>query len=273
MHDRRAQLLGQGDHLGTCLRATGAAQHRHLGRSIEDVGGTPQFGRIGVDRRPRWRGPGRQACLQRLERGVAGHHHHRDATARDRNADRAIEDLRQLLGLRHQLDVVTAFLEQDFRVGGLEVVDADLAAGDVRGDRQHRRAAAMAVEQAIDQVQVARTAAAGAYRQLATQLRLRASGEGGGFLMAHVYPSDAVAFAQRVGEAVQRISDDTVDALHASDLQDLGQILRGVAGHLTLLDGGQAGQLRTAMVTAESCLRMSRRHGATGKAWPLAKTA
>ena len=60
----------------------------------------------------------------------------------------------------------------------------------MRGDRQHRHAAALAVEQAVDQMQVARTAAAGANRQLARQMRLGAGREGGALLMAHVDPLD-----------------------------------------------------------------------------------
>src|SRR2546426_5649218 len=47
-------------------------------------------------------------------------------------------------------------------VGRLEIVDADLAARDVRGDRENRDAAPLAVEEPIDQVEVARPAAAGA---------------------------------------------------------------------------------------------------------------
>ncbi len=112
---------------------------------------------------------------------------HGHAATGDGHAHGAVEDLRQLLGLGHQLDVVTAFLEQDFRVGGLEIVDADFAARDVRGDRQDRRAAAMAVEQAVDHVQVARPATAHADRQLAGQLGLGAGGRGASLFMAHAH--------------------------------------------------------------------------------------
>jgi hypothetical protein len=49
----------------------------------------------------------------------------------------------------------------------LEIIDADLRARDMGGDRQHRHAAAVAIEQAVDQMQIARAAAAGADRELA----------------------------------------------------------------------------------------------------------
>ena len=97
----------------------------------------------------------------------------------------------------------------------LEIVDADLAARDVCRDRQHRHAAAMAVEQAVDQMQVARPAAAGADRQLAGQMRLGTRGKGTGLLVPHVDPVDGSQAPQRIGEAVQRIADDAIDALDA----------------------------------------------------------
>ena len=75
-------------------------------------------------------------------------------------------------------------------MGFLEVGPADLGARDVGGDRQHRHAAAMTVEQAVDQVQVAGPAASGADRELAGEMRLGARGEGGGLLVPHVDPVD-----------------------------------------------------------------------------------
>jgi hypothetical protein len=131
---------------------------------------------------------------------------------RHRDAHRAGQDLRQLLGVRHQLDVVAALLEQALGMGRLEIVDADLAAGDMRGDRQHRHATALAVEQPVDQVQIARPAAARAYRELAGQMRLGAGGKRRAFLVPDVNPVDLAGAAQRVGEAVQRIADDAIES-------------------------------------------------------------
>src|SRR5262245_22332966 len=97
-------------------------------------------------------------------------------------------------------------------MGGLEVVDADLPARNMCGDRQHRHAAAMAVVEPVDEVQVARTAAARADGELAGEMRLGAGGEGRGLLVTHMNPVDALDATQRVGEPVERIAYDAVDA-------------------------------------------------------------
>ena len=79
-------------------------------------------------------------------------------------------------------------------------------------------------------MQVARPAAAGADGELAGQVRLGAGGEGGGLLVAHVHPVDA-AGPQGVGEAVQRIADDALDALDARGDERLHQLIRDPLGH------------------------------------------
>jgi hypothetical protein len=59
---------------------------------------------------------------------------------------------------------MAAFLEQILRMGFLKVTAADLARRDVSGDGENRRARAVRVEQAIDQMQVARAAGTRTYR-------------------------------------------------------------------------------------------------------------
>ncbi len=90
-------------------------------------------------------------------------------------------------------------------MGLLEVLRADLLLRDLRGDRQHRHPAAVRVEQAVDQVQVARPAARRAHRKLPGQRRLRGRGERRGLLVADVLPGDAARPAQRIGESIQRV--------------------------------------------------------------------
>src|SRR5262245_20970310 len=174
------------------------SRSRSLGRS-RGLGGASQAGGVASsdasatsqERRPRRHRSGRSRC----------------------------KDLRQLLGARHQLDVVAAFREQALGMGGLEVVDADLPARNMRGDRQHRHTAAMTIVKPVDEVQVARTAATGADRKLAGEMRLGAGGEGRGFLVAHMNPVDAFDAAQRVGEPVERIAYDAVDTPDTGLLQ------------------------------------------------------
>jgi len=65
----------------------------------------------------------------------------------------------------------------------------------VGGERHDRHAAALAVEQAVDQVEVARPAASGADRELAGEMGFGAGGEGRGLLVAHVDPVDLLLLA------------------------------------------------------------------------------
>jgi len=104
------------------------------------------------------------------------------------------------------------------------------------GDRQHRHAAALAVEQPVDQVKVAGAAAACAHGQLAGHVGLGAGSEGRAFLVPHVNPLDlavdvALHAPQRIGEAVERITDDAVHALDAGLLQSLGHVGCCRSGH------------------------------------------
>ena len=73
---------------------------------------------------------------------------------------------------------------------GLKIVDADFAARDMGRDGKNRHAAAVAIEQTVDQMQIARTAAAGANRELAGEMRLGAGREGGALLVPHMDPLD-----------------------------------------------------------------------------------
>lgn len=136
---------------------------------------------------------------------------------------------------------------------GLKIVDADLAAWDMRRNGENRRAAALTVEQAVDVVEIARTATAGADRELAGDLRLGAGGESGAFFMPYVNPVDASQPPKRIGEAVQRIADDAVDSFHAGLLQRLGQILRSSFAHMSLPKNGRARRHER----AEDCMPIS----------------
>ena len=203
MHNRRAERARKLDQLGVCAATAATAHHGDALAGVEQGGelveltvARPHDGRSGGD-------PARRLRLGGLERNVARDHHHRHAALGHRDADRLLEDAGQVINVGNQLHIMRALGEQVFRMGRLEIMAADLLARDVRGDRQHRHAAAIAVEQAIDQVQVARPAAAGADRELAGEVRLGTGGEGAGFLVAHVHPFDRLVPAQRIGDAVQ----------------------------------------------------------------------
>jgi hypothetical protein len=71
-------------------------------------------------------------------------------------------------------------------MGRLEIIDADLGAGNVGGNREDRDAAALRIEQAIDQMQVARAATACANSQLPGEMCFSGGRKCGTFLVPHV---------------------------------------------------------------------------------------
>jgi hypothetical protein len=99
----------------------------------------------------------------------------------------------------------------------LEVVRTDFRARDVRGDRQHRNPAALRVVETVDQVQVARAAAAGADRQLSGQRGIRRRRARGRLLVTDVLPRDFAGAPERVGEPVEAVTRQAVDAAHTAE--------------------------------------------------------
>ena len=85
----------------------------------------------------------------------------------------------------------------------------------MRGDGNNRQPGPVAVEQSIDKMEVAGTAASGTDRKRAGDMRIGAGRERGDFLMAHMQPLNAAMPAQRIGEAVQAVPNDAVDPAHA----------------------------------------------------------
>ena len=77
----------------------------------------------------------------------------------------------------------------------LEIVRTDFGRGDLRRDGHHRHARAMAVEETVDEMQVARAAAAGADGEAARDMGVGAGGESGDLLVAQVQPFDAAGAA------------------------------------------------------------------------------
>ena len=114
-----------------------------------------------------------------LQEHLAGDDDDGHAAFLDRGPHRHLEDPRSHLRSADQFAVDAALAEQFLRMRLLEVLGADLGARDVRRDRQHRYAAALRVEEAVDQMQVAGPAAARANRQLPGQRSIGGRGERG----------------------------------------------------------------------------------------------
>src|SRR5258708_5870782 len=73
----------------------------------------------------------------------------------------------------------------------------------------------MAIKKTVDEVQIARSTAAGAYRKRAGYVRLGARGERGHLLVPDVHPLDLALPAKGIGQSVQTIADDSVNTLDA----------------------------------------------------------
>jgi hypothetical protein len=99
-------------------------------------------------------------------------------------------------------------------MGLLEVATADFSGRNVGGDRQNRNTAAVCIEQTVDEMQIAWAARSGTDRETAGNLRLTAGGEGGDLFVSNVNPADLLPAAQRLGQAVQAITDHAEYALY-----------------------------------------------------------
>jgi hypothetical protein len=83
----------------------------------------------------------------------------------------------------------------------------------------------VAVEQAIDEVQIPGPAAASTNGELTRQMCLGTSREGRDLLVPDVDPLDLAMSPQRVGEAVEAIADNAIDPLDASRSQGLHELI------------------------------------------------
>jgi hypothetical protein len=81
----------------------------------------------------------------------------------------------------------------------------------------------VAVEKAVDQMQIARPAASGTDRQFADQMRF---GAGGDLLVTDVQPFDLALPANRIGQAVEAVTDNAVDPFDAGDSESFGKLVR-----------------------------------------------
>src|SRR5258708_4022009 len=84
----------------------------------------------------------------------------------------------------------------------------------------------MAVEQAVDEMQVAGATASGAHCEAAAEMRLGAGREGRDLLVTDVKPFDLSLTADRIGQPVQAIADDSVDPFHTRCDEGLRELVR-----------------------------------------------
>src|SRR5580698_7689528 len=157
---------------------------------------------------------------------ISGQYHDGDPAACDCRLHGYLQNPRHLLRLGDQFAIMAAFAEKAFRAGLLKIIAADLLAWNVGRNGHDRDAAAMAVVQSIDQMQVARPATSRANRKMSGQMGFRSRRERGGFLVSHRNPFDLVPLADRVGDSVEGISGQAVDVLHARRHQSVDEHIR-----------------------------------------------
>ena len=225
MHDRALERLGKPHQAVMGAGTAAAAEQRDALGAVEKFGQRLQFafGRLD-DRRCRQQ-PGirRDAALRRrTQRNIARDDDDGDAAPPHGRANGVFQDVRQLRRIGNQFAIMAAFAEQVLRMRLLKIAATDFGGRNLRGDGEHRRAAAMRIEQAVDEMQIAGTARPRADRKLAGDLRFSRGGKGRDLLMPDVNPVDRLSLAQRVGEAVEAIADHAENALDAG----LGQRLR-----------------------------------------------
>jgi len=126
---------------------------------------------------------------------VSGDGNHRNATLRKRGLDRNLQNTGHLLRLRYQFAVVAALRKKMLGMGFLKISAPDLITGNLRRQGEHRNPAAMAVIESVDQMQIPRSATAGAYRKLAGEMSLCARGKRGRLFVPHVNPPNLFLFS------------------------------------------------------------------------------
>ena len=90
--------------------------------------------------------------------------------------------------MRNKFTIIAALRKDLLRMSFLKVSTSDLAAGDLCRDRQDGNPAAVAIIEAVDQVQISGTAAPGAYCQRSANMRIRSGGEGRRLFVPYVDP-------------------------------------------------------------------------------------
>jgi hypothetical protein len=237
MHNRRAQRIREGDDLVMGPRYTAAA---HDGHRFAAVQHRSEAFEVGLGRHNGVRrtvAPLGGFAGPITECNVARQHDHRHAAFLDGRAHRTLQHAWKLRRVRNQFDEVTALLEQLLRMRFLKVAEPDFRRRNMRGDGQYRLLVTVAIEQAIDQMQIAWAATAGADSELAGGGRIGTRGKRRDLLVTGMHPAYRAKLVEAVRQPVQAVASDSPDALDACSSECFCQIVRdGIPGHTLLLD-------------------------------------
>jgi hypothetical protein len=89
----------------------------------------------------------------------------------------------------------------------LKVAAAELIARYLSSDGKHRNAIAMTIEEAVNQVKIARTATASANGDLPGEERIGTGRESRHLFMPYMQPLDVFSLSNDIGKTVERIAD------------------------------------------------------------------
>src|SRR5258707_10592614 len=204
--------------------ASGAAQHGYSAIAVEKRGKP-----IDIDARRHRNGlAGQQArCLRwrrvrsDLKGDVARNYHDRDTAIAHRLPDRDLQNAGHLVRSRDQLAIMTTLLEQRLRMSFLEISGAEFGRRDLRRNGKHWDARALTIEQPVDEVQIAGSAAPGADGEFPCQVRLGTGRESCDLLVPHMHPFDLALAPDRIGQPVQAVADDAIDPLDTGGSEGL----------------------------------------------------
>jgi hypothetical protein len=105
----------------------------------------------------------------------------------------------------------------------------------MRGNRQHWHLIAMAVVQAIDQMQIAWPATACTHRQRTGDSRFSTGGKRRDLLMAGMHPAEGTQFFQAIGQAIEAIAGHPPDAFDTGIGKGGGEVIGNRSGHAVFL--------------------------------------
>jgi hypothetical protein len=125
----------------------------------------------------------------------------------------------------------------------------------MRGNGKNGDARALAIEQSVDEMQIAGSAASRTNGKVAGKMSLGAGRESGNLFVTHVEPLDFALASNRIGEAVQAIADDSVYPFNSGDREGFGKLIRN-SFHVLLHLVGSTGTAR--QTKRESASRLSR---------------
>jgi hypothetical protein len=89
----------------------------------------------------------------------------------------------------------------------LKVAAAELITRYLSSDGKHRNAIAMTVEEAVNQVKIARTATASANGDLPGEESIRSGSESRHLFVTYMQPLDVFSLSNDIGKTVERIAD------------------------------------------------------------------